>query len=332
MRKNLSGMAAAILIGLLAAGPVKAADYVMKFGIATMNEAQHNFTKMYKEALEKASAGRIEVQIYPNSQLGPIPREIESTQFGTIQAYMGPVDFFVGIDPRFGVFSAPMLFRDEIHAAATIHDPSLEVAVLDLAEAKNLMGMAMLSVGASNYAARVPLMTIADFKGKKLRINGSELERQKMSRLGATGVALPLSEVMPALSQGVIDGTISATSIFVAFKMIDLVKTVTVTNDTMLVTLAVVSKLWLDKLPPDLRKLVIDTGLATQGPAQAWEQDFSKRQEAEWNAMGGTIHKISPADQAQLKTMLATVGDDATRSQPPVHEMLEKVRATAAKF
>jgi TRAP-type C4-dicarboxylate transport system substrate-binding protein len=225
-----------------------------------------------------------------------------------------------------------MLFRDEMHAAATVHDPSLEVLVLDLAEAKNLIGMAMLSVGASNYAARSPIMTIADFKGKKLRINGSELERQKMSRLGATGVAMSLSEVMPALSQGVIDGTISATSIFVAFKMIDLVKTVTVTNDTMLVTLAVVSKLWLDKLPPDLHKLVIDTGLATQIPAQTWEQDFSKRQEKEWNAMGGTVHTISPADQANLKTLLATVGDDATRSQPAVHEMLAKVRATAAKY
>ena len=76
---------------------------------------------------------------------------------------------------------------------------------------------------------------------------------------------MPLSEVMPALSQGTIDGTISGLSVFVAFKMNDLVKVITVTNDTMLVSIAVVSQVWLDKLPPDLRKIVIETG--TSGAA-----------------------------------------------------------------
>ena len=79
-------------IGLLAAlaciapsSPAASAEYVMKFGTATINETQHQRIKDYKEALEKASGGRIEVQVYPASQLGPIPREIEGVQLGTIQ-------------------------------------------------------------------------------------------------------------------------------------------------------------------------------------------------------------------------------------------------------
>src|SRR5438270_13943537 len=105
--------------------PATAADFVMKFGTATINETQHQFIKFYKEELEKASGGRIEVQIYPASQLGPIPREIEGVQLGSIQGYVGPVDFYVGLEPRYGVFSAPMLFRDDAHVAATIHDAEL---------------------------------------------------------------------------------------------------------------------------------------------------------------------------------------------------------------
>ena len=97
----------------------------MKFGTATINEGQHQFLKFYKEEVEKASGGRIEVQVYPASQLGPIPREIEGVQLGSIQGFIGPVDFFVGVDPRFGVFSAPMLFSDDANAAATIHDPAV---------------------------------------------------------------------------------------------------------------------------------------------------------------------------------------------------------------
>ena len=105
--------------------PASAADFVMKFGTATMNETQHQYIKFYKEEVEKASGGRIEVQIYPASQLGPIPAEIQGVQLGTVQGYIGPVDFFVGVDPRFGVFSAPLLFKSNENAIATVQDPAI---------------------------------------------------------------------------------------------------------------------------------------------------------------------------------------------------------------
>jgi TRAP-type transport system periplasmic protein len=329
----LNGLALAAAIAALSPlRPAAAADYVMKFGTATQNEAQHQYMKFYKEALEKASGGRIEVQIFPNSTLGPIPREIEGVQLGSIQAFMGPVDFFVGVDQRYGVFSTPMLFRDEVHAAATIHDPTLERTMLDLGATKRLVGMATLSVGAANYAGIHPLMRLADFQGKKLRINGTALERAKMSALGATGIAMPLSDVMPALNQGAIDGTISGLSVFVAFKMIDLVKVVTVTNDTMLVSIAVASKPWLDSLPPELSKLVIDTGFSVQPQAQQWEQEFSQQLAKDWTAMGGDVHLLPPEDLATMKTELAGVGDAVTKDDPAVHDMLANVRTIAAKY
>ena len=230
--KFYAAAAAAALAWLAPAAPATAADFVMKFGTATINETQHQFIKFYKEELEKASGGRIEVQVYPASQLGPIPREIEGVQLGNIQGFIGPVDFFVGVDPRFGVFSAPMLFKDDANAEATINDPAVRKAMFDLAAPKRMVGIATLSIGAADYGAKKPLMTLADFSGKKLRINGTELERQKMAKLGATGVGMPLSEVMPALDQGTIDGTISGISVFVSLKMNDLIKVITVTNDT----------------------------------------------------------------------------------------------------
>ena len=316
---------------LALAAPAGAAEFVMKMGTATQNETQHQFLKMYKEALEKASGGRIEVQVYPNSQLGPIPREIEGVQLGSIQGYIGPVDFYVGVEPRYGVFSSPMLFRDEANAAATVHDPALQPVILGLAQSKRMIGIATLGIGSANYAARKPLMRLADFDGKKLRINGTALERAKMSALGATGIAMPLSEVMPALSQGTIDGTISGTSVFVSLKMNELVKTITVTNDTMLVSLAVVSQVWLDKLPPDLKKIVVDTAQTVQPEAQKWQVEFTKQLDADWVKLGGTVHRLSAEDYAAMKTKLGGVADEVTKDQPAVHDMLVKVREIAAK-
>jgi TRAP-type C4-dicarboxylate transport system substrate-binding protein len=329
----LTAMAAAVCLApIVSAVPAAAApQYVMKFGTATLNEGQYQFLLYYKAQVEKASGGRIEVQIYPNSELGPIPREIEGVQLGSIQGYIGPVDFFVGIDPRFGVFSAPMVFRDDANAAATVEDPAVQKAMYALLTPKRLTGIATLSLGASDYGSKKPIMRLSDFEGKKIRINGTALERAKLAKLGASGIGMPLSEVVPALDQGTIDGTISGLSIFVSFKMNDLIKVVTVTDDTYINSIAVVSTAWLDTLPPDLRKIVIDGGTAVQERTQQWQFAFSKKLVADWTALGGTVHKLPPQDLAKMKTLLDPVADQVTKDQPKVHAMLEMVRAAAAK-
>lgn len=324
--------AGAVALALVSTpSPASAAEFVMKFGTATFNESQHQYIKFYKEAVEKASNGRIEVGIYPRSELGPIPRMIDGLQLGTIEAYIGPADFYVGVDPRFGVLSTPMLFRNNDHASATVLDPELNGYLLGLGEPKGLVGLGTFGLGASNYAAKSPILRLADFSGKKLRVNATAMEREKMRRLGATAVPMPLNEVMPSLQRGVIDGTMSGTSVFVAFKFIDVVKTITVTNDTMLVSLAMASKVWLDKLPPDLRKIVVDKGRETQLKTHKWEQDFSKTLEAKWQEMGGQMHALPPDDLAKMGSLLKSVGDDVSKDQPAVLELLTKVRAVAAK-
>ncbi len=323
--------AAAALALFAAAAPASAAEFVMKFGTATINETQHQFIKFYKDEVEKASGGRIEVQIYPASQLGPIPSEIQGVQLGTVQGYIGPVDFFVGVDPRFGVFSAPLLFKSHENAIATVQDPEIQKAMFAMLTPKRMIGIATMDIGASDYGAKKPIMRLADFQGKKLRINGTELEREKMAALGATGIGMPLSEVVPALDQGTIDGTISGLSVFVSFKMNDLLRVITVANDTYIISLAVISKPWFDTLPPDLQKVVIQAGKDVQAKAQAWNIDFTKSLVATWTKLGGTVHTLPDDDLAKMKTLLAPVADNATKSQPAVHDMLQMVRAVAAK-
>jgi TRAP-type C4-dicarboxylate transport system substrate-binding protein len=321
------GLAALVLAAIVPAAPACAADFVMKFGTATFNESQHQYIKFYKEALEKASNGRIEVGVYPRSELGPIPRMIDGLQLGTIEAYIGPADFYVGVDPRFGVLSTPMLFKNNDHASATVLDPHINEHLLTLGETKGLVGLGTFGLGAAHYAAKSPILRLADFSGKKLRVNATAMEREKMRRLGATAVPMPLNEVMPALQRGVIDGTMSGTSVFVAFKFNDVVKTLTVTNDTMLVSLAMASKAWLDKLPPELRQLVIETQVRTH----KWEQEFTKTLDARWKEVGGEIHVLPPEDLARMGELLKSVGDDVSKDQPAVLDLLKKVREVTVK-
>ena len=322
---------ASTLAALAIALPASAAEFTMKFGTATFNDTQHQYIKFYKEALEKASNGRIEVAIYPRSELGPIPRMIDGLQLGTVEAFIAPTDFYVGVDPRFGVYSTPMLFKDKDHATRTVFDPSFNEYALTMGEAKGIPGLGILGTGSANYAAKNAILRLSDFSGKKLRVNATAMEREKMKRLGATAVPLPLNEVMPSLQRGVIDGTMSGTAIFVAFKMNEVTKTMTVTNDTMLVSLAVVSKVFLDKLPPDLRKIVLDTGRETQKRTSEWEKEFSKGLDKAWVDQGGILHKLPDDELKKMAELLNSVGDDVSKDQPAVNEMLKRVRAVAAK-
>src|SRR6478736_10404978 len=98
----LATMGVAFAGGLMALGSAAPAQaqadktFVMKMGVATINDTQHEWLRRYVAAVEKASNGRIKGEIYPASQLGPIPRMIEGVQFGSIQSWIGPPEFLVG--------------------------------------------------------------------------------------------------------------------------------------------------------------------------------------------------------------------------------------------
>ena len=68
----------AIVAGLMLAGaPARAQDFTMKFATQTINDMQHEYIKVYKTELEKATNNRIKVEVYPASQLGGAQRQTE---------------------------------------------------------------------------------------------------------------------------------------------------------------------------------------------------------------------------------------------------------------
>jgi TRAP-type transport system periplasmic protein len=312
--------------------PGRAAEYTMKIGLVTLNDMQHNYARKYKEVLEKATNGRIEVQIFPQSQLGTPAAQIEGLQLGTVEMFMIVTDFFAGVDPRFGIFSIPYLFRDKEHANKVLADPELNPYILSMAEPKGLVGLATAVQADARYFAKNPIVHLDDFKGKKLRVNATAAERERMKRLGATAVPMPLSDMIPALQSGVIDGTMSGISIYVNFNLQNLGKTLTKTEDTLIISFGAVSKVWLDKLPPDLRTIVIEEGRKLQPWfVQAGIQE-DVEQSQKWKERGGEIVSFSPDEGKKMHDLLATVGADVTNSDPNVKSFYEKVLAVSKKY
>src|SRR5215470_7533690 len=121
---RVAAISAFIFALALTSSAARAEDktYVMKLGIATINDAQHEWCRRFVAKVEKDSGGRIKGEIYPASQLGPIPRQIEGVQFGAIQGYVGPPEFLVGVDDRYQVLSAPGLVTDMEHGIRVASD------------------------------------------------------------------------------------------------------------------------------------------------------------------------------------------------------------------
>ena len=112
------------MAALLAPAPAaQAQNFTMKLSTATINDTQHEWLKRFGAEIEKNSGGRIKPEIYPASQLGSIPRQIEGVQFGSIQGWMGPPEFLVGVDERFESPSAPGLFSSVDQVMKVFQDP-----------------------------------------------------------------------------------------------------------------------------------------------------------------------------------------------------------------
>jgi TRAP-type C4-dicarboxylate transport system substrate-binding protein len=321
--------AAALVLGVT---PAAAADFTMKIGFATMNDIQHQWANWYKEALEARSKGRIEVKLFPRGQLGPIASQIEGLQLGTVEAFTTPADFFAGMDPRFGTFSIPLLFKDAAHAEKVLLDPAMNNEILGLGADKNVQIVSVYTYAPAHYFGKQPLRRLEDFKGKKLRVNATAAERAKMRQFGASAVPMDLAEVVPGIQQGVIDGTMSATAVYVNLKFNDIAKVLTEVNDTMIVSVGAVSRPWLAKLPPELRQAVIQEGANLQQRVNEHSRVLDQTMVKRWREAGGEMVKLPESDQARVKQLLSGIGEEVTKDNATANAFYKKLVATGKKY
>ncbi len=305
--------------------------YVMKITLPTLNDTIHQVAKNYAAALEKDSGGRIKVQIYPASQLGSIPRQIEGVQFGAIQCAMIPPEFFVGVDERFQLMAAPGLVSSMQHGQRVANEAAVLKLMLGLGANKGLHGAGLFMATPSSIIAKTPIRHLADFKGKKIRIFASKFQSVAFERLGVTPVAMTLGDVLPALQQGAIDGADAALNVYVPFHYVDAAKYVTETNQPAIFTVIEISQKWYDTLPKDLQQLVDRDAAAESVKINPWALEFRRKMQKAWVTQGGELIKLPPVEQAQMMSILATVGQDVAKSSPTLHEAYETVIAAAKR-
>ena len=327
--------AIAIVSTLLASPPVAHAEdgraSVMKLSTATINDMQHEWMKRFAAAVERDSNGRIKAELYPGSQLGSIPRQIEGTQFGSIQGWIGPPEFLVGIDARYEVLSAPGLFTSWEQDVRVLSDPTVRNMILGLGANKGLAGVGLFPVGPSSIIMRKPVRHLAEFKGTKIRVLASPFQLEMIKRMEASPVAMTLGDVLPALQQGAIDGALGTMAIYVTMHYQDASKYIVETGQPWVNDIAVLSRKWLDLLPADLQKVVRDDAQAVSSGIVPFVDAFYAAQRKAWTATGGELISLPADELAALNAKIASVGDDLSKDNSDLNAAVNVVVKSAAR-
>jgi TRAP-type C4-dicarboxylate transport system substrate-binding protein len=323
--------AAAALCNPATPASAQGKTYIMKLSTATIHDTQQEWLERFAAAVKKDSHGRIVPQVYPASQLGSIPRQIEGVQFGSIQGWMGPPEFLVGVDQRYEALSAPGLFTSEAQDVRMIQDPVVDKLMLGLGANKGLVGVGLAPIGPSSIVTRKPIHRLADLKGLKIRVLASPFQIEMIKRMDASPVAMTLADVLPALQQGTIDGAIGTITVWTTFHYQDTAKYVVQTQQPYLNSIVVMSKTWMNSLPPDLQKIIRDDAASVSRNFPSFVEKFFNAQLKIWTSHGGVLTNLPAAEQDELVKKVSSIGGDLSKSNPALNAAVKTVFAAAAR-
>jgi len=326
-----TGLALALAIGL-APLATEAQTFPMKLATATLNDVQHEWMKRFKERMDARPDNKLKIDLFTGGQLGEIPRMIEGMQLGTIESFVSPSAFFVGVDPRNAVLTAPGLLQDINHCWRTMADKGLRDAWLPLMRDKGILAVSIMCSAPQAFITKRPIEKLDDFKGLKIRVLATDFEIKPMQTFGVAPTPMPFGEVMPALQQGLIDGVSSIPLLFNTSKMFTAAKHVTLTGLINWAVPVYVSRIWFEKLPADVQKAILDESIKVEADLIAWNDNANANTLVELKNNGVTITRLAQADQDRmLAGVRKAVGEVLDAARPGVKEMYQQISTIAAK-
>ncbi len=277
--KNVLRVAAMAVAMLFLAGATFAAPKTIRLSHITAKDSPWDKgAHKFADLVAKNTNGRIEVKVYPQSQLanGSQKAELEMLQSGVIDmTWDSPIILALFLDKRFDVFNLPWLYPS-MEVANKVADGPMGALAMKWLEEKGIVG---LGIGVNGYReltnSKHPITTPDDMKGIKFRVAGSKLYLETFKLLGANAVTMSFGEVFTSLQQGVIDGQENPTAIIDSSKLYEVQKYLTMWHYSFDPLVLCVNKKLFDSLSPADRKAI----RAAAKEAVAYERTVSAEEE-----------------------------------------------------
>lgn len=266
-------------------------------------KGDYEFARLVKER----SGGRIEIQVYPGSQLGQETAVIQQVQFGAIDLTRVSISPLASFVPKLDAFQMPYVYRDEDHMWKVLKG-QIGNDLLKSLEPFGFIGLGWFESGSrSFYNSKRAIKTPADLKGLKIRVQESELMMGLVSSFGAVPTPMPFGEVYSALQTGVVDGAENNWPSYFSTSHYEVAKYFTLDEHTRVPEIIIGSKISLGRLSKAdqdlIRKAAAD---AVDFQRKAWA-DYEKVSIDKVTAAGSQITKITDKGpwQDAVKAMYA---------------------------
>jgi tripartite ATP-independent transporter DctP family solute receptor len=249
-----SGILMASLGGAQAAPDGK---IVMKLGHTLAPSNHYQLTALeFAKSVNQKSNGKIEVQVFPQSQLGGEVQMTQALRTGTQDMMISGQAAMVNTIKQWEIFDVPYLF-DSVDDANQVLQGPVGKKFIDMMLPYNMVGLAWISVGERNlFTGKKTVKSLADMKDLKVRVMQSPGYIAGYKALGANPTPLAYNQVFLALSQGLVDGADTSPEQFIQDKFADVAKHYYVTRVNYLPVVLAISKSSWNKLSPDLQKAV----------------------------------------------------------------------------
>jgi tripartite ATP-independent transporter DctP family solute receptor len=248
------------------AGKIKAGRIVLK--TAHNGNEKHPFQKGFEEfkrSLEAETQHAVEVQIFPNAQLGSEQEATQMVKLGLIAANASTTAGGLATSvPEAEIFNLPFIFRNLDHCYRVIDGPiGRDLAgVIERKLECRVLGYWFSGIR-NVWNSKRPVRTPDDLRGIKIRVMASPILIETFNTLGAQATPMAFGELYSALQTRVVDGGETDYLDLLYERFYEVTKYVSLTHHMYVVTALIFSRKIFDRLPPDVQAAVLQAGQAS---------------------------------------------------------------------
>ncbi len=207
MKKYFRFAAAVLAAGLLASGQTAIAQTKISCKFGVLGNVDFPGTigmQRMADRINAESNGELDIQIFPNSQLGGEKEMAEGMRLGSVCGAPVNVSVLSIWVPEGQLFDMPFLFRDDGHAYRVLAG-AVGKQMAAKYEPHGFKVVGFLVNGTRHPMSKFPIITPDDVKGKKIRVLQSPLHIELWKMLGANPTPIAFPEIYNSMQTGVVD-------------------------------------------------------------------------------------------------------------------------------
>lgn len=288
-------------------GPANGAEKIV-LKVAQDSSTEHPYQKgleKFKEVLEAETNGAVEVQIFPNGQLGSEEQAIDGIKLNTLDATVVSAGNLAGFVPEVDLFNLPFIFDSQEGFYRVLDGPVGDMVARVIESKTNGIVLGYWTFGTRNAWNGVkPIRTPEDLQGLKIRVMGSPVLLDTFNAFGAQATNMSWGEIYTAVQQGVIDGAESDVVDLLVEKFYEVTKYYSLTEHLVGAAPFIFSKKRFESLPAHIQVAVLNAGVAAEAAEREAQQAFVDDAVAKLKASG---IEFIPVDKELFKAKVQPV-------------------------